>query len=386
VREISLFDASTFPVRIAAEVKGFSFGNIVADQRIERLLDRGAQFGVAAAHMAMADAGLRRGEIEPARLGVCLAAGPGRLTVPEIAEAREKRADGSPAECCRLSPMRLIQLGYLAPPSVVARLFDAAGPNLSVHMASASSAHCIGIAQRAIRDGDATVMIAGGFDSAITPGDVVGLARGGLLSTRNDEPERASRPFDRDRDGFVLGEGGVVIILEELTHAKIRGARIYGELAGYGATLSAYRIADAPPDGHAYARAMAEAIRDAGLVPEDVDYIHAYANSTKDVDRREVVAIKDLFGKRAYDVPVSSTKSMTGHLTLASGAAGLAFAALALRDSVMPPTINYENPDPNCDLDCVPNRARWSDLRVVLCNAFGLGGTNASLVVRKVED
>jgi 3-oxoacyl-[acyl-carrier-protein] synthase II len=267
----------------------------------------------------------------------------------------------------------------------VAIEYGAKGPNLCVVTACATGAHSIGEAARCIQHGDADAVIAGGVEATITPLALAGFNAMKALSTRNAEPERASRPFDRDRDGFVMGEGGAVVILEELEHARARGAKIYAELIGYGYTGDAYHLAAPDPDGDGAARCMQMALRDAELSPEAIDYINAHGTSTELNDITETVAIKRVFKDHAHKLPISSTKSMTGHLLGAAGSTEAVFSVLAIRDKIIPPTINYENPDPRCDLDYVPNVAREAEVKVVLSNAFGFGGTNATLIFKRFE-
>jgi 3-oxoacyl-[acyl-carrier-protein] synthase II len=261
----------------------------------------------------------------------------------------------------------------------------AKGPNLCVVTACATGSHSIGEAFRCIQHDDADAVITGGVEATITPLAVAGFNAMKAISTRNDEPERASRPFERDRDGFVMGEGATIIILEELEHARKRGATIYAEIVGYGYNGDAYHLAAPDPDGDGAARCMQMALRDAKLSPEEIDYVNAHGTSTELNDLTETLAIKRVFGDYAYKLPVSSTKSMTGHLLGAAGSTEAAFTCLTIRDKIMPPTINYENPDPRCDLDYVPNEAREGNVRVAISNAFGFGGTNATLVFKRCE-
>jgi 3-oxoacyl-[acyl-carrier-protein] synthase II len=283
----------------------------------------------------------------------------------------------------RLDPFAFLNRSFATGVSVLAIMHNAQGPALSISTACAASTQAIGTALRIIQRGDADIMISGGYDSMICEVDVLGFSRLGALSTRNEEPQKASRPFDRGRDGFVLGEGAAIVILEERSHALARGAKIYAELVGYGTTMKSYRITDLPPDGDGAIQAMEAALKDAGLAPTDVDYINAHGTSTPHNDRSETAAIKRVFGDDAYRVPVSSTKSMTGHLIAAAGAIELVFCVCAIRDQIIPPTINYEKPDPRCDLDYVPNQARPLTVRVALSNSFAFGGNNASLIVRE---
>ncbi|NOY45586.1 MAG: beta-ketoacyl-ACP synthase II, partial [Deltaproteobacteria bacterium] len=332
------------------------------------------------ARMAVADAGLEIGESEAERVGVSIGAGLGGL--PGIEAQHKVLLESGPR---RVSPFFIPMVIANLAPGYVAIQTGAKGPNLSIVTACATGSHSIGEAWHAIRRGDADVMLAGGVESTITPLAVAGFNAMRALSTRNDEPERASRPFDKDRDGFVMGEGGAVLILEELERARARGAEIYAELVGYGATCDAYHITAPDPQGDGAARCMEAALRSASLAPDEVDYINAHGTSTPFNDYYETLAIKRVFGDHAKRLWVSSTKSMTGHLLGAAGSVEAAFSVLALRDQVAPPTINYDTPDPDCDLDYVPNEARQGRIRTALSNSFGFGGTNASLLFRRFE-
>ncbi|MBI5442671.1 MAG: beta-ketoacyl-ACP synthase II [Deltaproteobacteria bacterium] len=379
VAPITRFDAAVTKTQIAGEVKDFD-GSLYADKKELKKMDRFIQYAVASGKMAVDDSGLQIEGAEAERTGVSIGAGLGGL--PEI-EAQHKNLLESGAR--RVSPFFIpMAIANLAP-GYVSILTGAKGPNIAIVTACATGAHSIGEAWHVIRRGDAEVMIAGGVESTITPLAVGGFNSMRALSTRNEEPEKASRPFEKDRDGFVIGEGGGVLILEDLEHARARGAQVYGELIGYGATADAYHITAPDPDGDGAARCMAAALRSAKLNPEEIDYINAHGTSTPFNDYYETLAIKKVFGEHARKVWISSTKSMTGHLLGAAGSVEAAFSILALRDQVAPPTINYDTPDPECDLDYVPNVARRGKLRIVLSNSFGFGGTNATLIFRRFE-
>ena len=376
---ITRFDSAGSKSQIAGEVKGFD-GSLYIERKELKKMDRFIQYGVASAKMALDDAGFQVTEAEAERVGVTIGTGLGGL--PEI-EAQHTILLEAGAR--RVSPFFIPMVIANLAPGYVSILTGAKGPNMAIVTACATGAHCVGEAWHCIRRNDADVMIAGGTESTITPLSVGGFNAMRALSTRNEEPERASRPFDKDRDGFVMGEGGGVIILEELEHARNRGARIYAELIGYGATSDAYHITAPDPQGDGAARCMEMALRSAGVRPEEVDYVNAHGTSTPFNDYYETLAIKRVFGDHAARLWVSSTKSMTGHLLGAAGSVEAIFSVLAIRDQVAPPTINYDTPDPDCDLDYVPNHARKGSIRVVLSNSFGFGGTNATLLFRKFE-
>ena len=372
---ITLFDARGYETRIAGEVKGFDpvarFGRKEA-RRMARL----TQLALAAANDALADAGVRDTFLIRDRTGVIVGSGMGALDpIHEAAGTLAARGPG------RLSPFFVHMMLADTPAATISIAHGLTGPNLAVYSACASGNNAIGEAAAIIRRGAADVMIAGGAEACILPLGLAGFGVMGAVSTRNDEPQRASRPFDAGRDGFVVSEGAALLVLEERDHALARRATIYGELLGYGSSADAYHITMPGEAGEGAAAAMRAALDDAGLTTADVDYINAHGTSTPLNDRAETAAIKRLFGKRAYALPVSSTKSMTGHLLGAAGALEAIVCLLALRDGLMPPTINYEEPDPDCDLDYVPNAARPADLQVVMSNSFGLGGHNATLVL-----
>lgn len=395
VGPITLFDASEFPTKIAAEVRGFD-PKVVAD--LSGPWDdcgRNVHFAVQAARQAVVDSGyLDDPGVDPDRVGVYLGAGEGTQDFQNFVRLIAKSMNGEGDECDGARFMRegLHDLDgrqeYEQEPGMsgvhLARLFRAHGPNLSCLTACAASSQAVGEATEILRRGDADVMIAGGTHSMIHPLGVTGFNLLTALSTRNSEPTKASRPFDKERDGFVIGEGAAMVVLEEFERARARGATIYGEVAGYGSTADAFRVTDTHPEGRGAIACMRDAIRDAGLTPDRIDYINAHGTSTDVNDRVETLAIKETFGASAKDVPVSSTKSMMGHLIAAAGAAELIVCLMALRDNVMPPTINYETPDPDCDLDYVPNVARQKSLTHVLTNSFGFGGQNVSLIVSRV--
>ena len=377
---ITKFDAAGLKTHIAGEVKGFDPTPYV-EKRDQKKMDSFIQYALACAQMAMDDAGYRVTEAEAERVGVSIGAGLGGL--PEIERQHKLLLEAGPR---RVSPFFIPMVIINLAPGHVAIATGAKGPNLSIVTACATGSHSLGEAWHMIRRDDADVMIAGGVESTITPLAIGGFNAMRALSTRNDEPERASRPFEKDRDGFVMGEGGAVLILEELEHARARDAKIYAELVGYGATCDAHHITAPDPQGDGAARCMAMALRSAGLAPDAVDYINAHGTSTSFNDYYETLAIKRVFGDHAKNgLWISSTKSMTGHLLGAAGSVEAVFSALALHRGVAPPTINYDTPDPECDLDYVPNEAREGRLQTVLSNSFGFGGTNGSLLFRRFE-
>jgi 3-oxoacyl-[acyl-carrier-protein] synthase II len=377
---ISKFDASSFPVRFAAEVKGFDASQYM-DRKEARRFDPYTQYAVAAAVQAMADAGLGDGTgFVPDRTGVIVGSGIGGLkTFEEQHDQYRERGQRS------ISPFFIPMFIADIAAGIVSMRFNARGPNYATVSACASSAHAVGDAFRAIQYGDADVMLAGGAEATVTPMAIGGFANMKALSERNDEPERASRPFDATRDGFVMGEGAAVVILEELEHARARGARIYGEIVGYGMTGDAYHLTAPAPDGEGAQRAMRRAVEDAALALTDIDYINAHGTSTPANDVNETKAIKSVFGDHAYSLSVSSTKSATGHMLGAAGAVEFLATILAVRDGKVPPTINYATPDPECDLDYTPNTARNREVRAALSNSFGFGGHNVALAVKRLE-
>ncbi len=377
IGKVTHFDASEYPVRIAAEVKDFNPTEYLEPKEMRRM-DLFCQYAVCAAVQSLSDAGLTITDANAHRVGVLIGSGIGGVsTIEKQAQIlREKGVD-------KVSPFLVPMLIPDMASGQTAILTGAKGPNSCTVTACASGTHSIGDAYRIIARGNADVMLAGGSEAGITPLSMAGFIAARALSTRNDAPERASRPFDRERDGFVMGEGACVLVLEELTHAQDRGAEIYCELIGYGASGDAYHITSPAPEHEGAQRAMKEAMADAGITPDDVGYINAHGTSTKYNDYFETLAIKKVFGERAYQIPVSSTKSLTGHLLGASGALEAGICALALKNQVIPGTYNYEHPDPDCDLDYVPNQTRRLDFEVALNNSFGFGGHNAVLVMRR---
>ena len=371
---ITLFDAAGFETRFAGEVKDFDpvarFG-----RKDARRMARMTQLVLAAAGEVIADAGLERADHHEST-GVVVGSGMGALD--SIADAAGTLRERGPD---RLSPFFVPMMLADTPAAAISIAFGLKGPNLAVYTACATGNNAIGEAAATIRRGAAEIMIAGGAEACIVPLGLAGFGVMGAISTRNHEPERASRPFDARRDGFVVSEGAALLVLEEREHALRRGATIYGEVLGYGSSADAHHITNPAEDGEGAARSMRAALRDAGLSSGEIDYINAHGTSTPMNDSAETAAIKHVFGERAYEIPVSSTKSMTGHLLGAAGALEAIFCLLAMRDGLVPPTINYEEPDPACDLDYVPNQPRPADVRVAMSNAFGLGGHNATLVL-----
>jgi 3-oxoacyl-[acyl-carrier-protein] synthase II len=375
---ITRFDAADYTCRIAAEVKGFEPERFFEKKEIKKF-DTFVHYAVAAAKEALADSGVVIDDSNAESVGVCVGAGIGGL--PLIEEMHKTVLEKGPR---RISPFFIPGLIVNMPAGLISIMTGAKGPNTAVATACATSAHSIGDAANIIRRGDADVMIAGGTESVVVPLAIGGFAAMRALSTRNDDPKTASRPWDRDRDGFVLGEGAGVLILEEMGRAVARGAPIYAEVAGYGMSGDAYHISAPSEDGDGPYRVMRNALRDAGLPPDSVDYVNAHGTSTPHGDKIETVALKRAFGDHAWKLAVSSTKSSTGHLLGAAGGLEAGITALAVRHGVVPPTINYITPDPECDLDYTPNVARERPVNVALSNSFGFGGTNACLLLKKV--
>jgi len=378
IGRITRFDPTDYPCQIAGEVPDFDPAAFIEKKEIKKM-DTFIHYAVGASQMAVDDAGLKVTEENAERVGVYIGAGIGGLPAIERYHKilLEKGAD-------RVSPFFIpMVIINLASGQVAIRL-GARGPNSCAVTACATGNHCIGDAFRLIQRGDADVMLAGGTEATITPLAVAGFSAARALSRRNDDPTRASRPFDRDRDGFVLGEGAGVLVLEALETAQRRGARIYGEVVGYAMTSDAYHITAPPEGGEGAVRCMELAIKDAGVSKDEIGYINAHATSTI-ADKVETQAIKRVFGERAYRIPVSSTKSMTGHLLGAAGGVEAVFSVLAIHRGVVPPTINLEHPDPECDLDYVPERAREATVKVVLSNSFGFGGVNACLLFKRMD-
>jgi 3-oxoacyl-[acyl-carrier-protein] synthase II len=375
---ITRFDASAFPTRIGGAVRDFDVSQYIPPKEARRM-DEFMHYGVAAGIQAFNDSGLDVARLDPERCGVITGAGIGGLATIE-SEHSALLQSGTPR---KISP-------FFIPGSIINMIsghlsikYGLKGPNLGVVTACTTSTHAIGLGLRTIQCGDADVMLAGGAESSMTALGIGGFSQAKALSTRNDEPQKACRPFDRDRDGFVAADGGGLMVLEELGHARARGARIYAELIGFGMSGDAYHITAPPEDGSGACLAMRNALRDSGLAPEAVAYLNAHATSTPLGDKAETIAIKKAFGDHARRLAISSTKSMTGHLLGAAGVVEAILAVLALRDQVAPPTINLDHPDPDCDLDYVPHTARQMPIEVAMSNSFGFGGTNGTLVLRR---
>ncbi len=379
IGKITKFDASAFRTTIAGEVKNFDPSKFLDPKEVDKF-DPFIHYAVASAVLAFEDSKLSMERENPERVGVYIGSGIGGLSF--IEKTHNAILNQGPR---KVSPYFLPGLIINMASGLVSIIFGAKGPNSSTTTACATSAHSIGDSFRIIQRGEADIMIAGGAEAPITPIGLGGFCALRALSTRNEEPEKASRPFDLKRDGFVMGEGAGVVILEELEHALSRNANIYAEIVGYGMSGDAFHVTAPCSDGDGAIRCMKLAIEDAGIKPEDVDYINAHGTSTPLNDKVETMAIKKLFGPHAYKLAVSSTKSMTGHLLGAAGAVETIFTALAIKEGIVPPTINYEFPDPDCDLDYVPNRARKMETKYAINNSFGFGGTNASLVLKKFE-
>ncbi|HEX7965063.1 MAG TPA: beta-ketoacyl-ACP synthase II [Gammaproteobacteria bacterium] len=379
VGQVTHFDVTNYPTKIAAEVKNFDPAQYITPKDIKKM-DPFVHYGIAASVQAFKDSGIQVTPENAARIGVAVGAGIGGLT--NIEKAHSSIIDNNGPK--RVSP-------FFVPSSIInmisghlSIMYGLKGPNYAVVTACTTANHNIGLAMRNIQYGEADVMVAGGAEMAVTPLGLGGFCAARALSERNDAPEKASRPWDKDRDGFVLGEGAGVLVLEEYEHAKKRGAKIYCELIGFGMSGDAYHMTSPPDDGEGARLCMTNSLNDAGIKPEQVDYINAHGTSTPVGDKGETIAIKRAFGDYAKKVAISSTKSMTGHLLGAAGGVEAVFSILAMRDQVAPPTINLENPDPECDLDYVPNKARKMKIDVVLSNSFGFGGTNGTLVFRRI--
>ncbi len=377
---ITHYDTSQFKVKIAAEVKDFD-GVELFGTRDARRMDRFVQFALAATYQALKHSNLTITESNRDRVGAILGSGIGGMST--LAEQTSVFFDRGPD---RVSPLLVPMMLPDAAASMVALQLGIRGPNLAVVSACASGTNAIGEAVEMIRHGRADVIFSGGCEAVIVPIAMAGLSVMTALSTRNDEPERASRPFDKDRDGFVMGEGAAVMVLESLEHAQGRGAQIFGEIKGYGTSNDAYHISAPAENGAGAAICMKNALEDAGMVVNDIDYINAHGTSTTLNDKSETEAIKTVFGELAYKVPTSSTKSMTGHLLGAAGGLEAVICVKTLQDEILPPTINYENPDPECDLDYVPNHARPQKVQNVMSNSFGFGGHNASIIISRFDE
>lgn len=375
---VTSFDASTYPTRIVGEVRDFDPSGFMPPKDVKKM-DPFIHYGVAAASMAMADAGLEVTEANAERIGALVGSGIGGIL--GIEETSVKLHEGGVR---KVSPFYVPSTIINMLPGQISLLTGLKGPNFSAVSACATSNHSIGMAMRMIQHGDADVMVAGGAERGSTPSSMAGFCAMKAMSTRNDEPQRASRPWDRDRDGFVMGDGAGILVLEEYEHAKARGARIYCELAGFGASSDAFHMTAPSENGEGPARCMAAALRDAGLNPEQVDYLNAHGTSTPLGDLAETLALKRALGDHAYRTMVSSTKSMTGHLLGAAGGVEAIFSVMALHTGIIPPTINLEHPGEGCDLDYVPNTAREKRIDVAVSNGFGFGGTNGTLVFRRI--
>jgi 3-oxoacyl-[acyl-carrier-protein] synthase II len=378
---ITRFDASRFACRIAGEVKGFEPSAFIDRKEIKKM-DVFIHYAMGAAHFAMEDSGVPVTDANRGRFAVVVGSGIGGLPLIEDTMRRYVESGGNPRV---ISAFFITGLIVNEAAGNISIKYGLKGPNLSTATACTTGAHAIGEAYRMIQYGDADLALAGGTEAVITPLAVGGFGVMKALSTCNDDPVHASRPWDRDRDGFVIAEGAGVVVLEEMEAAKKRGARIYAELVGYGMSGDAYHIAAPSEDGDGPARVMRNCLEDASLRPDQIDYINAHGTSTPLGDRAETLAIKNVFGDHARKLAVSSTKSMTGHLLGAAGGLETAICALAIHEGVLPPTINYDNPDPDCDLDYVPNTAREARPRYVLSNSFGFGGTNGCLILKRME-
>lgn len=378
IGRITKFDPTGYDAQIAGEVKDFDPAQFIEKKEIKKM-DAFIHYAVGAAQLAVDDAGLKIKPEEATKVGVYIGSGIGGLgSIEHYHEVLKARGPG------RVSPFFIpMTIINLASGQVAIRI-GAKGPNSCAVTACATGNHCIGDAYRLIQRGDADVMVAGGAEAAVTPLGVAGFAAAKALSFRNDEPTKASRPFDRDRDGFVLGEGAGVVVIEELEHARRRGVRMYGEIIGYGMNSDAYHITAPPEEGEGAIRCMELALKDAGINRDQIGYINAHGTSTM-ADAIETRAIKRVFGEQAFRIPVSSTKSMTGHLLGAAGGIEAVFSLLALFHGILPPTINLDNPDPACDLDYVPNKARPAAVTTALSNSFGFGGVNACLIFKRLD-
>jgi len=379
IRRIEKFDASQFPSQIAGEVQGFNSEDFMDKQQVRRF-DIFVHYAVASARMAVEDSGLKITGENRHRVGCVTGSGLGGLTMLE--HFHRVLLEKGPK---RISPFFIPGIIANMAPGQIAIEFGAMGPNLSIETACAASCHAVGESFRLIKEGRAEAMISGGSEAVVTPLALGGFCSMRALSTRNDEPEKASRPFELNRDGFVMAEGAGILILEEMHQALDRGAHVYAEVAGYGMSGDAYHISAPEPEGEGAVLCMRSALEDAGLKPDHIDYINAHGTSTKLNDESETRAIKKVFGEHASKIAVSSTKSMTGHLLGGAGGIEAIYTTLSIKHGIMPPTINYETPDPECDLDFVPNVARKGRIRAAMSNSFGFGGTNATLILKAFE-
>ncbi len=391
----TIFDASKFPTRISAEIKNWDISDVGEDPELWKYRGRHTKFAGGAAKQAVEASGVLDSIDDPRRFGVYMGSGEGNQDFNSFAAMMAAGLDSegnldvvkfTKAGLEILNPVFELEQEPSMPVGHIASMFNAQGPNSNCLTACAASNQAVGEATEIIRRGEADIMLSGGTHSMIHPFGVTGFNLLTALSTNNDNPQGASRPFDRLRDGFVLGEGSAMIVLEELERAKKRGAPILGEIIGYGSTADAYRITDIHPDGRGAIGCMQNALTDAGLNPEQIDYVNAHGTSTTVNDKVETKACRAVFGDNAGNVPISSTKSMMGHLIAAAGATELIMCLMAIKDNVLPPTINYENPDPVCDLDYIPNVAREKECKIALTNSFGFGGQNISVVVSEFND
>jgi 3-oxoacyl-[acyl-carrier-protein] synthase II len=392
---ITLFDASAFPVRIAGEVKDFDFSSIAISESLSNFTGRATSFCLAATQQAIENAALNIEEHDPAKIGVSLGASEETNSLKNFSESfvdediyrfltsEDRSGVWRQKPFGQIWPLR--KCAHMTS-HIVSIMFNLQGPLSSSSTACASGTHAIGKAMRLIEHGDVDVMVAGGTDSCLSEFSVAGFYLLGALSENNEEPARASRPFDLKRNGFVLAEGAGILILEELQHALKRGAPILAELKGYGTSSNAYRITDSPPDGRGPDQAMQLALNDAGMSPEDISHINSHGTSTMLNDRSETISIKKVFGETAYQIPIGANKSMIGHPIAGAGAIELIVSVLSITNGMIPPTINYEMPDPACDLDYVPNKARECAVETVMSNSFAFGGQNASLVVARYRE
>ncbi len=395
VGKITIFDASRFPTQIAAEIRDWDVSQIGVDADVWKFRGRHTKFAAGAAHQAVHGSGILDSITDPTRFGVYLGSGEGNQDFQTFANMiAASITDDGKLDLAKfvetgvniVNPLQELEQEPNMPVGHLAAMFNAQGPNANCLTACAASSQAIGEATEIIRRNQADVMLAGGTHSMIHPFGVTGFNLLTALSTNNENPTTASRPFDRLRDGFVLGEGAAMVVLEELEHAKARGATIYGEVAGYGSTADAYRITDIHPEGRGAIACMSMAIKDAGIDPSQVDYVNAHGTSTTVNDKVESKACREVFSPHGKVPPVSSTKSMMGHLIAAAGVTETIVCLMAIRDQILPPTINYENADPLCDLDYIPNQARQAKCKIALTNSFGFGGQNISLVVKQFQD
>ncbi|HLC15808.1 MAG TPA: beta-ketoacyl-ACP synthase II [Thermodesulfovibrionia bacterium] len=380
IDRITLFDATNYPSQIAGEVKDFNLDDFI-EPKEQKKMDRFIHLALGASTFAMEDSGLKITRSNELRVGVSVGSGIGGL--PAIEKYHSVLLAKGPK---RITPFFIPMVIVNLAAGQISMRYGAKGPNAAAATACATGSHSIGDAFKIIQRNDADVMIAGGGESAISPLGIAGFSAMKALSTRNHEPQKASRPFDKDREGFVMGEGAGIIIIEALEHALKRDAKIYAELVGYGMSADAYHITSPPPDASGAIKCMLTALADANIKPEQVDYINAHGTSTKQNDELETLAIKKVFGQHAYKLAVSSTKSMIGHLLGASGGVESIFSVLTIQEGKVPPTINLDNPDPHCDLDYVPHKTRNMHVEIAMSNSFGFGGTNATLIFRKYRD